>query len=221
MSRAGERRPQGGQLINALMPHALPPPTLEQEIRRLIAAHGADAVKREIKAATKPRRGRTPEKDWPLLHPYFLADARDWLERRDPFALRSQKSIAREVAANNPGHSSDSTMRRIERKLASRRKRFMLYHAHDLSRREYPFAEYLRVSEELAKLYGDTWRRLLELDREILARYREVYGEPDPSMTWAELEAKPRYPNALEALKGNSPLLGGMFGASSVRPGKS
>jgi hypothetical protein len=206
------------QQLNALMPHVLPPAPLDQEIRRLIAVHGAEAVKREVKAATRPRRGRKQEKDGPLLHPFLEQDARDWLEGRDPFALRSQKSIARQVATENPGHSFDSTMRRLERKLASNRRRFMLYAALDISRREYPFAAYLRTVEELATV-SDLWRRTRELEGQILARYVEVYGEPDPAMTWQDLEAKPRYPNALEALLGKPKPSGGMFGNLSRAKG--
>ena len=200
----------GGQPVNALLPAANAIP-LEQEIRRLIAVHGAAAVKAEVKAATRPRRGRKQEKDWPLLYPFLQQDARDWLEGRDPFALRSQKSIAREVATQNPGHSFDSTMRRLERKLASSRSRFMLYAALEISRREYPFASYLRTVDELANA-SDRWRRTRELEGQILARYVEVYGEPDPAMTWQDLEAKPRYPNALEALLPRPKPSGGMFG---------
>lgn len=208
------------QPLNALL-NVIPQPTLEQEVRRLIAVHGAEAVKAEITAATKPRRGRKPEKDWLLLRPYIEADARDWLEGRDPFVLRSQKSIAREVAAKHKGQSFDSTMRRIERKLAEKRERMMLYTAEAMSRREYPYPAHFKVLEELAKSgeMDGLWQRWLEQDRAIVARYREVYGEPDPAMTWEELEAKPRYLNALAAMSPKAGPLGGMFGAASRSKG--
>jgi hypothetical protein len=229
---AESERPVGlGSALNLFAPSALAPmasalstvaaPTLEQEVRRLIAAHGAEAVREELRLATKRPRGRVPEKDWPLLAADLKQDARDWLEGRDPFA-RSNYSIATRIAKEHPGHSAQATYRRILRKLAAKRKSFLLYTALALSEREYPFGAYLRTLEALAaEDEFDLWQRVLELDRQILTRYREIYGEPDSAMTWKELESKPRYHpnNALAGLlnvSGNA--RGGMFAGKAVQP---
>lgn len=177
---------------NALMP----PPSLEQEIRRLIAIHGADAVKREIAAATKARRGAPPKKDGLLLRPYLEADANDWLEGRNPFEMRTNNANACKADAANPDpHTQpNSQWRRLMRWQERWRERIMLYSALKLAEDSYPYPAYFRVLEELAKSpeMDGLWPRALELDREILARYREVYGEPPSDITWVELKAKPR-----------------------------
>ena len=49
MSGSEKNRPQGGQLLNALMPHVLPQPTLEDLVRQVRAVDMA-MVHREVAA---------------------------------------------------------------------------------------------------------------------------------------------------------------------------
>lgn len=96
-------------------------PTVDDDIRRIIARYGTEAVKQAVKRVTKPKRGRKPEKDWPELREVIESDARDWLAGGDPFSSRSNYSIAKDFADKNPGHSHPATMKRIERKLVQKR----------------------------------------------------------------------------------------------------
>src|SRR3546814_11670708 len=90
-------------------------PTVDDDIRRAIARYGADDVKVAVKNATKAKRGRKKEPDWPEPREIMEADAREWLAGNDPFTTRSNYSIAKEIAESNLGHSIVSTNKRIER----------------------------------------------------------------------------------------------------------
>src|SRR3546814_11429091 len=92
-------------------------PTVDDDIRRAIARYGADAVKVAVKNATKAKRGRKKEPDWPELREIMEADAREWLAGNEPFTTRSNYSIEKELPARNPGHTLVSTQNLIERKL--------------------------------------------------------------------------------------------------------
>lgn len=206
-------------------PNALfPPPSLEDELRRLIATHGGEAVKTTAAKLTKRPRGRTPTKDWQPLAKYLKQDAAAWLSERKG---ATNYAIAKAFAAENPGWAgAPATHRRIMDKLAEGRELWMLTYAHWLttmdpqSRAEagqepYPFAAYFRTMEKLAKVAPDRgWGEGLRQDQLTLARYREIYGEPDASMTWYEVREKARdqVANALLALTGKASS-GGMFGA--------
>src|SRR3546814_20858378 len=116
-------------------------PTVDDDIRRAIARYGADAVKVAVKNATKAKRGRKKEPDWPELREIMEADAREWLAGNDTFTTRSNYSIAKELSERNPGHSIVSTHKRIERKLSrvpSHSRRVALFWAEILSRNPGP-----------------------------------------------------------------------------------
>jgi hypothetical protein len=54
------------------------------------------------------------------------------------------------------------------------------------------------------------------MHRQTLERYQELHGEPEPTTTWTQIEAAPRYPvNSLGKL--GSAGIGGMFGAPISR----
>lgn len=196
-----------GHAVRARAPVSIP--TLDDEMSRLVSAYGADAVKAAAKRATARKRGRKAEPDWSLLRPYIEKDAVDWLEGR---SLRSASSIAKEVAAQQPGHNRDSTIERIRRKLRRSRafwRTLIAYHLTtigplpknpDLGRGRYPYSAHFRVLEELTRTY-EGLDRILESDRQALEQYRRHYGEPTSSMTWPELERKARPLKELSALK--------------------
>lgn len=217
--KSAEAQPLGlGEALSALMPAPSPPPppSLEQQILMLVGRFGAEAVKAALKAATKKPRGRVPERDWALMRDDFIQDARDWLEGRDPSG-RSNYSIAQRISREHPGHSAAATLRRIQRKLAAKRHLYTLYSAMPLAEKEYPFGAYFRTLEALAEAKEDeVWSRILEMHRQTLERYRELHGEPESTMTWAEIEAAPRYP-VLSLGKLGSTGIGGMFGAPLSR----
>jgi hypothetical protein len=162
-------------------------PTVDDDVRRVIARYGAEAVKHAVREVTRPKRGRRAERDWPELQEIIEADARDWLDGGDPLATRSNYSIAKSYAERNPGHSSISTHKRIERKLAKRpfdRRWFMLHSAEDQSRHG-PYLLHLRALEALAELTeesgGSAWNATaLTTANSIIAEYEAKLGEPPP-----------------------------------------
>src|SRR3546814_19179799 len=70
-------------------------PTVADDIRRAIARCGADAVKVAVKNATKAKRGRKKEADWPELRELMEADASEGLAGKDPFDPRSRSAERR------------------------------------------------------------------------------------------------------------------------------
>jgi hypothetical protein len=184
-------------------------PTVDDDIRRAITRYGKDAVKEAVKRQTTSKRGRKPEKDWPELREAIEADARDWLEGGDPFATRSNYSMAKDFADRNPGHSYPATMQRIERKLAKNRAWMTFATAMNLSRDDYPHAAHIRALEALAGAHP-IWTDLLENAKSEIADYEARNGEPPP----AHLSMKDIKDAAINAL--NSPFkpnaLGGLLG---------
>jgi hypothetical protein len=196
-------------------------PTVDDDIRRAVARYGAEAVKNAVKEATKAKRGRKREPDWPELREVFESDARIWLAGGDPFAARSNYAIAKEFAERSPGHSVISTHKRIERKLSKGpydRRWWTFVTAENFSRDGYPYTAHLRALAALAELpswtMSDVWQRTLERARATVADYEAREGEPPSSeMTFQEIEdavAK----GGLNALLA-PPRRGGLFGLAS------
>jgi hypothetical protein len=168
-------------------------PTAADDIRRAITRYGADAVKAAVKEATKAKLGRPREPDWPELKDVIHEDAVEWLNGGDPFATRSNYSIAKAFAERRPGHSVVSTHKRIERKLARGlydRRWFVLVTAENISRDGYPHATHLRALEAVAALPGmHPWKSMLERARSTIADFEAREGKPpDPSMSLAQIE---------------------------------
>lgn len=188
-------------VANALLSGPMPSwdlvgPTVDDDIQRAISRYGADAVKKAIKDATRPKRGRKVEPDWPELRSVFEADARDWLAGHDPFAARSNYAIAKAFAERAPGQSAVSTHKRIERKLSKGpydRRWFTLVLAENQSRNSYPYAVHLRALEALSQLpetaRPDLWRFSLDRARATVTDYEAREGKPpSPDMTFQQIE---------------------------------
>ena len=213
-----------GQTLNALFPptglqrlfdaYATPTVSLEEEMRRLVRAHGPEAVRKATKAATARKRGRRADKDWELLRPFVSQDAADWLAGVDPFSVRTSYSIAQQIAETHRGHSRQATFQRVYRKLRKRRRSFVYATALATSESEFPFELHFRALRELAQAdpeHNEVWHRILEQKLAALTQYREVHGEPEVATSWKELMSLPRYPaNSLGRLL-SSPRVG-MFG---------
>jgi hypothetical protein len=182
-------------------------PTVDDDIGRAIRRYGAEAVKLAIKKQTKAKKGRKPEKDWPELRDIIEADARDWLNGKDPLQTRSNYSIAQDFARRNPGHSAVSTHQRIERKLKKKphdRRWFMLLTAESLSRDGVPYSQHMRALEALAALTPENgghrvWQISLENAKNDIADYQKKTGEyPAEHLSIKEVENTAR--NALLGL---------------------
>jgi hypothetical protein len=187
--------------------------TLDDELRSLIARHGADPVKEAAKRLVAKKRGRPAEKDWPLLRQWVEQDVQDWLAERDPFEARSNYLIANGFVAKHPGHSPAATVGRIERKLRERR-RFMLFAvAVERTSEGWPLAVHLRACAGLVEEgKPEDWSSLLNHPRGVLARYEERFGDAKPSLSLSDMEERLRQPlpgpegNTLGSILGLRPL---------------
>lgn len=191
-------------------------PTAEDDIRRAIDRYGADTVKAAVKRQTKAKIGRPKVNDWLELRPFIEEDAHIWLEGGDPFKARSNYSIAKTIADENPGHNHPATMKRIQRKLGSRlgRKWFTLVTAWMKSEKKYPYIAHLRTLRTLCELdHQGSWQQHLERAEGSIVDYTAKHGEPTDNLTMATIEAGAREPlNALLGLDRLQPRRGGMFG---------
>ena len=193
-------------------------PTVDDDIRRAIARYGPEAVKEAVMRQTKPKRGRKPEKDWPELHDVLRADAKSWLEGSDPFASRSNYSIAKDFADRNPGHNYAATMQRIERKLRSDRIWMTIATAHGVIWDGYPHAAHIRTLEAMEKLSAHPhWPKVLNRARRDIADYEAKYGcSPAQELSMKEIEdAVIRRVLPLNAMA-EPTRLGGIFGSLSL-----
>jgi hypothetical protein len=112
--------------------------TVDDDVRRIIARYGAEAVKASVKVQTKPKRGRKPEKDWPLLWPYIERDAVEWLSCGDPFKKWTDWAIANSYADENCSQSHSATVKCTFGRLKASRRPFVLYEAERNSRHDPP-----------------------------------------------------------------------------------
>lgn len=169
-------------------------PTLDDEVRRLVIRHGAEAVKSAVKRQTAVKKGRKRIPDWPELRPYIEEDATIWLDGGDPFSRRTNYAIAKALADAKPGYNHAATMQRLERKLGSRpysRKWYILVAALDLSEGAYSYKRHLDVIRALHEL-DDTsrWDTLLEINERKVAQYVHRFGEPPERISMREIAAK-------------------------------
>ena len=156
-------------------------------MKRLVSRYGVEAVRSSVKRNAMLKRGRKAEKDFPLLYANAKLDARDWVEGRDPLKIRSNYSIAVAAAQSEPGYNAIATKARIEKKLRKWRKIYMYMSAANIAEAEYPWQLLIRAREELARL-DPSWLQILGYDQGTIARHRERFGEPDPSMTFKAIE---------------------------------
>jgi hypothetical protein len=165
------------------------PAAVDADMRRLIRRYGAKDVQEAMKRETARPRGRSPRADWPELHRVLREDASLWLQGGDPFATRSNLSIARGFADRHRGHSYDATRDRIMRKLRERRRYYTIVEAEWLSQNEFPYTENLRAIRTLLNIgiRRDLWGSLLRLHEGYLADYREKFGEPPAGITMQKL----------------------------------
>lgn len=194
-------------------------PTVDDDVRRIIARYGAAAVTDALKRATKAKRGRRPEKDWPVLRPTIEADAHTWLEGGDPFATRSNYSIAKDFADCNPGHSRPGTMKRIERKLGEKRLWMTLVAAYEMSRERYSYQAHLRTLDALAQNDSHpVWSSIRDRVLGNVADYEGKFGEaPAQDLTAKQVEQATTNAllsaNALINPDAHARKRGGLFGA--------
>lgn len=186
-------------------------PTVDDDVRRMISRYGRDAVAGAMKRAIKVKRGRKAEADWPEIDKVLKVDARRLLEGGDPFAERTNYSIAKAYAERHPGHSHAATHRRILKKLADKRVLFTLINAYMIGEDEYPYAAYLSVLKMLAMEMPDMhWGDKLLRSEGYVNDYTAKHGAPADQLTMKEIEEGAR--SLLGLLAGGQMPLGALFG---------
>lgn len=181
-------------------------PTVDDDIRRLIARYGMKAFKEASARHTKAKRGRKAVADWRDLDAIIDADARSWLAGGDPFSERTNYSIAKDFSEREPAHYREAAHERIERKLRKERALRTLTRAVTLTMAG-PAAAHIRALEALAATPGahEVWKQSLEIARAGIELYQMKYGQsPPPELSAFEVREQTR--NALERLvPSNSP----------------
>jgi hypothetical protein len=173
--------------------------SLDNAVEQLIVTYGREAVRNRTVALTRPPLGRRRVGHWKLLWPEMLKDATKWLSGAK---RESNRAIAKRVAEKHPGQSEESTFRQLQAKMGQERETRMLHAAlvltsgdpealakAEIKAIEYPFAVHFRVLEDLAAR-DPAWGGWLKQDQLTLKRYRQLAGNPDPSMTWSELRRR-------------------------------
>ena len=195
-------------------------PTVESAVSQLISRYGKEAVKTAVLAATKPRRGRRAEKDWPLLAPFIEQDAVDWLAGHDPIKLRSNYAVAKKFAERHPGHDQVSTYKRVLPKLAADRRIKFLMLAASWSVSKGSHTLHLKALDALAH-DDNIWTEIRGYVRQDLERYTQKHGaQPPAEMSMSEVRDKSW--NALLDIvmprQAKPGTLGALFGRSNAGP---
>lgn len=199
---------------NQLLNLDLTGPTVENEVGRLVVRYGVKAVKRAVREQTKSKRGAPPkDDDWRQIDEILKQDALRWLDGGDPFAERSNYSIARKFYEPHPQREFEKVHRRIMRKLQDRRRYYTFVHAEMASKDQYPYGDYLRVLAALVASgrLTNTWQTRLRLAEESIAIYTAKYGPPDTELAMHEIEvcaAKPFPAKSASEIKNILQILG-------------
>jgi len=198
----GEDVAQSSQNSKGGFPHLeLAGPTIEDDVRRLARRYGVEALQRAVREQTKPKRG-APSKDgdWRKIDEILRQDALRWLDGGDPFAERSNHSIAKTFYEPGAQQEFESLHRRIMRKLKDRRRYYTFVHAEMLSKDRYPYGDYLNVLAELVASgrLTDSWQSLHHLAQASIADYTAKYGPPDAALTMREIESEAAKPLPVE-----------------------
>jgi len=194
-------------------------PTVDDDVRRLLNRYGRDAVATAMKRAMKGKRGRKATADWPEIDKILKMDARRLLEGGDPFAERTNYSIAKAYAEQCPGHSHAATHRRILKKLAQKRVLFTYLNAFIIGDTEYPHSSFISILRKLPELmpHGN-WDRQLALAESQLRDYTAKYGAPPDEMSMKDIEEGAQRAVISTFLEGGRTPPGGIFGLAGKMP---
>jgi len=171
----------------------LPEPDLRFELQKLQIRFGRAALIAELERMTKPPMGRPRLNDRERLTPQFEQDAWILLAGGDPYKQTDYK-IAKAHSEADPGHSRESTARRLRDYLKAHRADAVLFRVIVARPEDYPHAAYIRALRwPIPTKYTvpDALRAAaaqLASDAEAaISGYREKLGEPPAAMTLAEI----------------------------------
>jgi hypothetical protein len=166
-------------------------PKLQQDLASLLTKHGKNNVLTAIHAITKPRRGRPKVLDWNELSDALEADAIDLINRKNPLAERSNTAIAKRLAKITPLQSFDSSVRRLQSKLAKNRLQYALVFAAVMSCHMAAHKRHFEIVKDLIDSEKTPfWTDWQSENLRVLASYTEAFGSPSETATMAEIIAQ-------------------------------
>lgn len=180
-----------GKAVNPRPELDLSGPTVEEDVRRLVARYGVEAVRTAVRERTGRKRGRpSDDADWISLSGILAEDATCWLDGGDPFAERSNYSIAQQMSEPYAEPYRESVHRRIMGKLGKLRRYHTYIYAEKLSWDQRPHGDYMRV---LSALVGSgkltkPWHTRFRNAEASIADYNAKFGQPDAGLTMQEIE---------------------------------
>ena len=166
---------------------------VDHDLLKVIQTHGLAAVREAIPRVTSGRSGPKNIDDWSVLRPILQKDVEDWINGIDPFQERSDYLIAKRFAEENPGHSEESTRKRIVRKLKRKdsRRFFILTAALVNVRDGHPHELYLKALNELEKFQPNgLWSSFETAYYGCCLAYERKHGAPLKKMSIVEIETR-------------------------------
>lgn len=164
---------------------------LQQDLAKLIEVHGNNNVLNAIHAITRPKRGRPKVLDWDELADSLEADAIDIINGKNPLTERSNTAIAKRLAYAMPRQSFDSSVRRLQSKLAKNRLQYALVFAAVMSCYVASHKRHFEIVNDLANSEKPSfWVDWKSEKLRILNVYEETFGPPPENSTIAEIIAQ-------------------------------
>lgn len=177
---------------NALFGFPPAVPSIDGEIKRLVARHGADAVRDAVKRHAKKKTGPKKRTNWEYISPFLKGDAIALVEGRDPFKSPANNKIAREYSKQFPGQDQVSTHRRVMQDLKDYRHFIAWIRAEDICRNHCPNGEYLDLLGRMPKDHeslGPFLSSWALKAKKVLDNYRRKIGEVPHALSILEVEA--------------------------------
>lgn len=164
---------------------------LTSEIERLAKRYGAIAVRQHANRICKATVGNKNKLDETKLMNEFEQDAREWLSGKESaqiFKDRSSYSISLEFEKKwpSPYVHKKSIQKRVERKLGKKREEYLYILACWIAESEKGYEIFFTAAKHAAQ-FKEPFDRLATHYQSILARYREVFGDPPVTMTVKEI----------------------------------
>lgn len=162
---------------------------LERELGKLVTEFGVETVQEALKRVSRRPAGRPKIDDWSKLT-QFLDDDASRLRGETDAKRRSNRSIAKELAATFDNHSYEATFARIMLKLGKHRDHYATVFAAFYAAAYDPWTEYLKFIDTLSegKRSRTYWTDKKQRAQHVIERFTCRFGEPPIDRSFAEIE---------------------------------
>lgn len=162
------------------------PSKLVKAIKALAKTFGANVVRDAVASSLPAKTGRPEIDDLTLARPLLEAEAEEWRNDADLKSHGRQQRMANAAGATRPGHSRESTIKRVRDKLAKKRIPAVVMLALPESIDTAPIDVLLRKVEEayhLAPTLTPLLDVLISQVEDALLHHRALIGEPTPDLS--------------------------------------